>query len=354
MLISIIVFMTLRQIAREAGCSIMTVSRVVNKHPSVSPETAELVRSIIKKHGYTRHNRGPQPGSKLRNGTNRPSNLKTDTIAMLHSVKYPGENVLAPPFMSRLHCGLELGLKDHQMNILLSTVSSIKDIPPAISKGDVCGIVVFGEEPLNTQVRLKIREIPSVWCLTAPENEPQWCDRVGVDNDAIGRIAAEYFVAKGHRKVAFLSPLAINPSSNEIKKSYCHTAQKLGTSTSIFVEDSADYGQFDECVSKLVGRLLDSPERPTAVFVPSDMIAQLVYKSLLIRELRPGKDLEVMCSTYDTDNLVGLHPSPGALDIGVEVIALRTVEQLMYRIHHPKGESMMRLLVEPKLINGEL
>ena len=345
--------MTLKQIAKEVGCSVMTVSRVVNNHPSVSPETAELVRSTIKKHGYQRHNRGPQPGSRQRNAVKRRSQLQTDTIALLHSAQHPSENALASPFLSRLHYGLELGLKNYEVNILLATVAGVKDIPPAISRGDVCGIVVFGEHPLTRQVRAKIHRTPAVWCLTPPENEAQWCDRIGVDNDAIGRQAGQYFAAKGHRQVGFLSPFAFNPSSNEIKKSYCHTAEELDIACSVFIEDSRADDPLDDCVVKLVDRLLQCPDRPSALFVPSDLIAQLVYKSLLRRGLQPGQDLEVMCSTYDPANLVSLHPAPAALDIGVAVIAIRTVEQLMYRIHHPQVDAMMRLLVEPQLINGE-
>ena len=44
---------TLQDVAKEAGVSAMTVSRVVNDHPRISPETAAKVRAVIEKLGYT-------------------------------------------------------------------------------------------------------------------------------------------------------------------------------------------------------------------------------------------------------------------------------------------------------------
>ncbi|HSR30985.1 MAG TPA: LacI family DNA-binding transcriptional regulator, partial [Anaerolineae bacterium] len=44
---------TIRDVAREAGVSVSTVSRVLNDKDDVAPETYERVRDVIRRLGYT-------------------------------------------------------------------------------------------------------------------------------------------------------------------------------------------------------------------------------------------------------------------------------------------------------------
>ena len=45
--------MTIRDIARAAGVSVATVSRVMNDRPDVSPETRESVLRVARAHNFT-------------------------------------------------------------------------------------------------------------------------------------------------------------------------------------------------------------------------------------------------------------------------------------------------------------
>ena len=44
--------MTIKDIAKECGCAIGTVSRVLNNHPDVSDKTREKVMAVVEKHGF--------------------------------------------------------------------------------------------------------------------------------------------------------------------------------------------------------------------------------------------------------------------------------------------------------------
>ena len=44
--------MTIKDIAKECGCAIGTVSRVLNNHPDVSDKTREKVMTVVEKHGF--------------------------------------------------------------------------------------------------------------------------------------------------------------------------------------------------------------------------------------------------------------------------------------------------------------
>ena len=44
--------MTIKDIAKECGCAIVTVSRVLNNHPDVSDKTREKVMAVVQKYGF--------------------------------------------------------------------------------------------------------------------------------------------------------------------------------------------------------------------------------------------------------------------------------------------------------------
>ena len=44
--------MTIKDIAKECGCAIGTVSRVLNNHPDVSDKTREKVMAVVQKYGF--------------------------------------------------------------------------------------------------------------------------------------------------------------------------------------------------------------------------------------------------------------------------------------------------------------
>jgi DNA-binding LacI/PurR family transcriptional regulator len=78
--------MSITRVAKLAGVSSSTVSRVINNHPRVAPETAEAVRKAMEKLNYTPSDRRPGPKPSLRTRTGAAN------IAFL---------VLAPPATAR-------------------------------------------------------------------------------------------------------------------------------------------------------------------------------------------------------------------------------------------------------------
>ena len=47
--------MTIKDIAKECGCAVGTVSRVLNNHPDVSDKTREEVMAVVEKHGFVQN-----------------------------------------------------------------------------------------------------------------------------------------------------------------------------------------------------------------------------------------------------------------------------------------------------------
>src|SRR3954447_16933208 len=65
-----IIHMSISKVAKLAGVSSSTVSRVINNHPRVAPETAQAVRKAMQALSYTPSERrpGPKPSYRSRNG----------------------------------------------------------------------------------------------------------------------------------------------------------------------------------------------------------------------------------------------------------------------------------------------
>ena len=94
--------LTIREIADLAGVSIATVSRVLNGRDDVSDDTRELVRRVVREHGYTanRSARGLSAG-------------RTDLVGVLVPLVYP-------VYFSAILSGAAEALYEHDMRLVLS------------------------------------------------------------------------------------------------------------------------------------------------------------------------------------------------------------------------------------------
>ena len=60
--------MTIKDIAKESGYAVSTVSRVLNNHPDVSSEAKERIKEIVEKHGFVPNNNARQLKSQDKSG----------------------------------------------------------------------------------------------------------------------------------------------------------------------------------------------------------------------------------------------------------------------------------------------
>jgi DNA-binding LacI/PurR family transcriptional regulator len=99
-----------------------------------------------------------------------------------------------------------------------------------------------------------------------------------------------------------------------------------------------------EEVAVLADRLLALRERPTAVFVPADNLAALLYRALAARKVRVGADLSVISCNNESIIREGLSPGLCTIDIHADRVAARGVDQLAWRLAHPdEGENTVSL-----------
>src|SRR5262245_43986797 len=105
--------MSISDVAKLAGVSSSTVSRVINNHTRVAPETAQKVRKAMQSLGYTPSERrpGPKPSFRSRNGT---ANIAFLVLGASRS--------RATPAFEELLRGVSVAASRHDLNLTFSHV----------------------------------------------------------------------------------------------------------------------------------------------------------------------------------------------------------------------------------------
>src|SRR3954471_14368071 len=184
--------MSINKVAKLAGVSNSTVSRVMNNHPRVAPETAEAVRRAMKELGYKPSDRRPGPKPSLR--------TRTGAAGIAFLVFGTSRNPATSAFEELLH-GVSMWASQYDLNLVFAHVPDPAQLPARVLEQRVDGLLLHGAPP-GSGVREKLRRVPTVW-LMGNRRRPDWGDQVMPDGYEIGDSAARYLVSKGHKRLAF-------------------------------------------------------------------------------------------------------------------------------------------------------
>jgi LacI family transcriptional regulator len=342
--------MSITTVAKRAGVSTSTVSRVINNHPRVAPDTERSVRKAMQELGYTPSDRRPGPKSAGR--------IKTERKKAAFLVLGSSGQQAAPAFADLLR-GVSIGGSENAMDIAFHFVPNANDIAAAILDQPVDGLLLHGVRP-NNEIEARLRKIPTVW-LMGNRLRPDWGDQVMPDSYEIGHLAADYLIARGHRQLAFLNLDAAFWPFRLYCQSFTAAATDRGMSV-VAVEETLEnlpdywHRHSTQMVSKLVDRFLAiKPQSPTGIFVADDMQVAVIQPALQAKGVRLGAgQTEIISCNNEGPFRVGLSPQPAAIDIRVESIGRRGVEQLLWRMSHLYLQERMICTVEPRVVDFEV
>lgn len=248
---------TIFDVARAAGVSKSTVSRVINGHGYVSPAVMARVTRVIAALGYS-------PNSLARGLVLQRSNCVGVIVSDI-----------ADPFFSQAIRGAEETSSVAHYNILLASTGWDAKRELALLKlfneGRVDGLLfISGNRVPEPHLRaLKQGSLPIVLVDRNPENVP--LDAVNVDNRGAAEQAVEHLIALGHTRIAFIGgPASVNASQERLE-GYRSALWQHGIPVR---PDYVAVGNFriDGGVSA-AAYLLALPEPPTAIFAANDLTA---------------------------------------------------------------------------------
>jgi LacI family transcriptional regulator len=340
--------MSITRVAKLAGVSSSTVSRVINNHPRVAPETVQSVRRAMKKLNYTPSDRrpGPKPTNRFRSGTG------TANIAFL--VFGTSSNRATPAFEELLR-GVSGGASANNLNLTFSHVPDIEHLPPNTIDRRIDGVLLHGALP-GPEIRKALEGVPAVW-LMGNRRRPDWGDQVMPDSYTIGELAADYLVQRGHRQVIFLNLDGDHWPLRLYQQAFLAAAQMAGAQIDSIVLTGPPQGEgywaapSPARVEKLVTQYLNRSPRPTGCFVADDMQVAMIQPALQAAgiEIGPGK-VELISCNNERPYLIGLNPRPAVIDIRTESIGRRGVEQLLWRLDHRDVSERIVATVEPSIV----
>ncbi|MGA7192706.1 MAG: LacI family DNA-binding transcriptional regulator [Anaerolineales bacterium] len=255
---------TIYDVARYAGVSITTVSRMLNTPDKVNSETREKVLAAIDGLGFI-----PKAEARAR--------------AMQHTgrIGVISPFFTAPSFMQRLR-GVASTLSTKNYELVVYTVDSNDHLQGYLSSlpltGNLDGLIILSLPVDDSQVRRLIDHgLPTV-LIEYPHPK---LNCVEIDDVEGGYVATTYLLGKGHRRIAFLGDTdlpeySIHPVSLRLsgfRRALKEARIKL---PDLFVR-LAPYSQ--EQTRKVAKELLNLPEPPTAIFAATDFQALGVLKA---------------------------------------------------------------------------
>jgi LacI family transcriptional regulator len=314
--------LTIRQIAKLAGVSRSTASRVLNNHPSVSPEFRQQVQKVIAETGYQ-----PDPIARSL------SSSRSKIIALV--IPLAIGSLFEDPFFPRLMQGISQGCNAHDYTLSLFLFHSEEEerkLHHRISHNRLLdGFVVTAtrtDDPLIPQ--LLANRIPFV---VHGRHEDPRVSFVEVDNEAGAHTAVSHLVRLGRRRIGLITGPSTSLAAEDRKRGYLNALQerRVGVDESLIV-----HGDFTETSShEAMQRLL--PHEPDAVFAASDTMALGALRALREAGKRVPDDVAV----------VGFDDMPQAATV---VSPLTTVRQPIQRAGVLAVEMLIDILengVEP-------
>ncbi len=330
-----------------------TACRALNGHPAIKADTVARVRRLAEKLHYQ------QPRNHRRfDVTQRlvKANIGIVSLGMDRSL-------LALPILAEAINGVESALSAAGASVQLIQVPDLNQIPAGVERQRLDGVILIGamqgDGVSRAQVPFiqRLRTLPGVWIVGRPLG--CWGDVVSSNDYATGSLAAEYLVARGHRRLAFINPKPDHLLFMRREDGFVATARRLGAEVQT-TKPSPDI-RWDlplrppeaiEAVQGLVDQLLAGRSQPTALFAAADSVAALVYRALTIRRLQVGRDISVISGNNDLALIAGLHPQLTTFEVHAQAIGLQAVRQLALRMASGTPPPESEMMLSPTLVEG--
>jgi LacI family transcriptional regulator len=347
--------LSIERVAKYAGVSTATVSRVLNAVPVVSESTVKNVQAALKALNYDplAVKRGPKPGMR------RPPSVRKVGMIAVMTVGLSRDK-LRFPVTGAVVTAISSAAKQNGIKVLLDEMPDLTEISSVILDREVDGAIVFlaDEAPLNVLAELH-QHVPIVWAMGGHAG-PLPVDHVSENNLAIGYLAHQYLHGKGCRHTAFLTLVPHKRNARQRGQALAGAAADSGQrARALLLTDdpiiASPYGG-DAITAKGLPELIEAfaamSPRPDGLFIDRDSTTVRVYPLLQKHGIQPGRDVTIVSCDNEEVALSALSPRPASIDLGTDELGGRIVRRLLLRIEN-REEPPIMIQTMPRLVPAD-
>ncbi|WP_134685991.1 LacI family DNA-binding transcriptional regulator [Brevibacillus migulae] len=309
---------TIKDVARIAGVSPSTVSRVLSNHPKISPATVRKVREAMVELGY-------HPNIMAKSLVSK----STQTIGLV--LPRSVEEFLNP-FFSEVMRGIFAFANQAQYDVLMSAANSRQEELEAMNRmilgRRVDGIIMMAPRKKDPVIeQLLQHDFPFVLLGRSLEHEDLLC--VNNDNIKAAFDATNHLISLGHKRIGFVSgspDMVVTEDRLEGYRQALVGASLPYRKDWIIGEEMLQAGGFHA-----LSLMLTQPERPTAFVVIDDVIAFGFIRQLYEAGFKVPDDVSIV--SFNNIMLTELsNPPISTVDIGIYHLGYMTAQLLIRKI----------------------
>ena len=314
---------TIQDVAKKAGVSPATVSKVLNNKLYVSPATREKVLAVVKELGYS-------PNVSAANLAKRA------TRNILYADSFYKGLPFRNPHMFDIICGAEHELSRRGYHLTLLNLNSPEKkvaqiLEEVISGRSADGMIINGSFVTPQIERLLLQhDFPQI-CIGKPEFDSilSWID---TNNSLSANMAVEHLLSCGCRRLAYMGGQKGDTIFLDRLEGFRLAAQKNG------LQIAPEYILYNEpdidAISHSAQQLLALPEPPDGIVCTNSLMAVGTMRAIQEKGLRLPEDISLVAfDDYPYTPL--LSPRPTVIEIDLFSLGVHAGSQLLRKVKDP-------------------
>ncbi|RKQ35614.1 LacI family DNA-binding transcriptional regulator [Oceanobacillus halophilus] len=321
---------TIKDVAKHANVSPSTVSRVISDSEKISEPTKRKVRKVMEELGYhiNLNARGLVQKS-------------TQTIGIV--MKHATSKALYNPFFPELLSGISSECHNQDYSILLTTADSEESIYEEVVKmvqgKRVDGIIVsYSKKDDKVVPYLLENGIPFV-VIGKPVKYANRIMHVDNDNVRASMEATEYLIRLGHERISFLGDDPGYQVVLDRLEGYQTTMRKYDLDIPKNYIQMIPFNM--DKVQKVIGKLLDMPEPPTAMVASTDVNALVIMSALGNKKVKVPRDMSII--SFNNTIISQLSTPP-----------MTSVDVQTFQLGYEAAKSVIELIKNPDMFKKSI
>jgi len=250
---------TLEQVAKVAGVSRSTVSRVINDSPKVTPEALAAVRKAIDELGYV-----PNRAARIL------ASRRTQSIALV--IPENTARFFADPYFATVVQGIAMYLSDtdYTLSLVIAAERDGEKTRRYLQAGNVDGALLLSHHSDDRSYTQLARSIPVVFGGRPMSQEGSEAYYIDVDNVSAAREVTQRLIDKGRRRIATIAGPADMSAGLDRLEGWRQALDAAGVPT-----DLVEHGDFSPAGGEAaMRRLLEREPALDGIFAANSLMAQ--------------------------------------------------------------------------------